>query len=392
MRIAVLDRQFLRLSAQEVDPLSWFTGSLAPLVFAGLNLLYGGTLAVLTWGGTDAPMLQVVGVALGVSASVLVYLMTRPMNRRMGWGGASVALGVGILGLAVSAVGYAHSTLAIELWWAPFGLALVIGSLGPYLPPRAIILLGSAATLIAVPVAYALVRAEVVGWGPIATAVILALPPVTGIVATAGFSLAVVARTLPLIERRSQAMLTIDAPRGARNEALERERLAGLIARAAPFIEGIARSGTVTPADRTLAGQFARRLRDDLVTQTNLSWLDSVAPERLVVVDPDHQASRMRSSQRTALRGLIRAILDTPGTDAGSLLVELRAHPDGSTAVGVSLDIELPEGRRIMHLAPYYLALKGSVEDLSWSDEKFLRVTFNLPAQNDPPPVGLTSR
>jgi hypothetical protein len=383
MRVPVLDRQFLRLSAQEVDPLSWFTGSLVPLVFAGLNLLYGGTFAVVTWRASDDPLLQVGGVALCTAACLLVFVFTRPMNRRMGWGGASLALAVGIFGVALSAIGYADETLAIELWWAPFGLALVIGSLGPYLPPRAIILLGAAATLIAVPIAYLLVSPEVVRWGPVATVVIIAFAPVSGIAATSGFSLAVVARTLPLIERRSQAMLTLDAPRGARNEQLERERLSALIARAAPFIEGVARSGKVTAADRTLAGQLARRLRDDLVTQSNLSWLDLVAPERLVVVDPDHQAGRMRSSQRTALRALIRAVLDTPGTDAGSLLVELRAHPDGSTAVGVSLDIELPEGRRIMHLAPYYLALKGSVEDLSWNDEKFLRVTFNLPAQND---------
>ena len=92
----------------------------------------------------------------------------------------------------------------------------------------------------------------------------------------------------------------------------------------------------------------------------------------------------MRADERTALRALIRAILDTPGTDAGSLLVELRGHPDGSTVVGVSLDFELPEGRRIMHLAPYYLALRGSVDDLEWSDDRFLRVTFNLPPEKDP--------
>jgi hypothetical protein len=87
----------------------------------------------------------------------------------------------------------------------------------------------------------------------------------------------------------------------------------------------------------------------------------------------------MRSVQRTALRALLRAILETPGTDAGSLLVELRGRPDGATAVGVSLEMELPEGRRILHLAPYYLTLRTTVEDLSWSEDRFLRVTFNLP-------------
>lgn len=380
MKSSLLDHRFLRLSAQDADPLSWFTGSLVPLVFAGLNLFYGGTFAILTWGASRAPLVQLVGVALCTAACVLVHVLTRPMRRRLGWGGASTALAIGIGGSTLSAIGYADAALSIELWWAPFGLALVIASLGPYLPARAIIVLGTVATVIAVPMAQVVIQAQVTAWGPVATAVIIASPLVGGVVATAAFSIAVVSRTLPLIERRTQTMLSLDAPRGALNEELERDRLARLISRAAPFIESIARAGEVTAADRTLAGNLARRLRDDLVTQSNLSWLDSVARDRLVVVDPDHQANRMRAAQRTALRALLRAILDTPGTDAGSLLVELRAHPDGSTAVGVSLDFELPEGRRVMQLAPYYLALRGSVDDLEWSDEKFLRVTFNLPS------------
>lgn len=376
------DRRFWRLSPQEADPLSWFTGSLVPLVFAALNLLYGATYAAVAWGASRQPILQLVGVLLCTAACVLVHVLTRPMRRRIGWGGASVALAIAITGFALSAVGYAGTRVAIELWWGPFGLALAIGSLGPYLPARALLILGTASALVAVPIAWIAVHDEVAQWGPVATALIIASPVVSGIVALTAFSVAVVSRTLPLIEMRTQSLLALDGSRGARNEAAERERLAQLISRAAPFIEEIARTGVVTPADRTLAGQLARRLRDDLVTQSSHSWLDGVATDRLVVVDPDQQAGRMRGPQRTALRALIRAILDTPGTDAGSLLVELRAAPDGSTAVGVSLDFELPEGRRIMHLAPYYLALRGSVEDLQWSDDRFLRVTFNLPARD----------
>lgn len=379
MRAPRVDRRWLRLSAQDADPLSWFTGPLVPLVFAALNLLYGGTFAALTWGASREPLLQVVGVGLCSIACVVVHVLTRPMRRRLGWAAAGFAVAIGITGFALSAFGYAESALSIELWWAPFGLALVLASLGPYLPARAITLLGGAATVIAVTIAEVVIQPQATAWGPAATGVIIASPIISGIVATAAFSIAVVARTLPLIERRSQTMLSLDAPRGAQNERLERDRLARLISRAAPFIEGLARSGRITAADRTLAGNLARRLRDDLVTQSNLSWLDSVAQDRLVVVDPDRQANRMRASQRTALRAFIRAILDTPGTDAGSLLIELRAHPDGSTAVGVSLDFELPEGRRVMQLAPYYLALRGSVDDLEWKDDKFLRLTFNLP-------------
>ncbi|WP_309712227.1 hypothetical protein [Pseudolysinimonas sp.] len=380
MSAEVFDRRFVLLSPQEADPLSWFTGSFVPLVFAAINLIYGSVFAVLSWGASPQPVVQIVGVLICTSACVLVHILTRPMRRRIGWPGAIVAIAIATFGFLLSAVGYAGSVLTIEVWWAPFGLALTIGSLGPYLPARVIVSLGTIAGLVAVPIAFLAIRAEVTAWGPISTIVIISSPIVSGIVATAVFSIVVVGRTLPLIEKRTQTMLSVDAPRGVRTQAEERQRLARLSLRAVPFIEQVARDGVVTTADRTLAGQLARRLRDDLVTQSNLTWLDSVAHDRLVVVDPDRRAGRMRGHQRTALRALLRAILDTPGTDAGSLLVELRGHPDGSTAVGVSLDIELPEGRRIMHLAPYYLALRGSVDDLEWKDDRFLRMTFNLPA------------
>jgi hypothetical protein len=133
----------------------------------------------------------------------------------------------------------------------------------------------------------------------------------------------------------------------------------------------------VEPSDRALAGQLARRLRDDLVTQASESWLDTVAgSSRLVVVDPDRLARRMDAAQRTALLAMLRAVLDLPETDAGSLLVELRRSPDGSTAVAVSMDMSLPEGRRIMHLAPYYLTLRTAVADLEFDRD---RLTFRIP-------------
>ena len=97
-----------------------------------------------------------------------------------------------------------------------------------------------------------------------------------------------------------------------------------------------------------------------------------------MVVDPDRLAHRMNSAQRTAMRGMLRAIIETPGIDSGSLMVELREAPDGATAVAVSLDMALPEGRRIMHLAPYYLTLRMTVDDLKIETDKLLKVSFNV--------------
>jgi hypothetical protein len=366
------------VSARGIDPLSWFTGPYVPLVFGGINLLYGGILAALTWTASTQPWLQLVGVVLCSVACAVVHIFTRPSFPDIDWGVGIIAILVGGAGFVLSAIGYSRSYFAIEFWWAPFGFALVIGSLAPYLPMRRLLILGGAGTLVFVSAAFLEVHDRVLAWGPLSTYIIILLAPISGLAAAATFSYVVVSRMQAVLEKRSEIVV---APRpDGEAEASERVRLAHLTARAAPFIEGIAETGEITPEDRNLAGQLARRLRDDLVTQSNVSWLDSVAEgSRLVIIDPDRRANRMRSVQRTALRALLRAILETPGTDAGSLLVELRGRPDGATAVGVSLEMELPEGRRILHLAPYYLTLRTTVEDLSWSEDRFLRVTFNLP-------------
>lgn len=378
--MSTFNRRFTSVSANEVDPLSWFTGQLVPLVFAALNLVYGSTMAIVTWVQVGNPRLQFFSVILCTLACLYVHLVTRPLRPRMTWRHGAIAIGVASVGFLISSVGYVNIEFAIELWWAPFGVSLVFACLAPYLPARTLVRLGIACIAVTAPIAYLIVNDDVHHWGAVSTVLIIVAPILTGVVATAVFSYVVVSRMQPLIERRSQTLVSPEAARDDAAEAAERVRLAELTARAVPFLEGIIAAGTVSPTDRALAGQLARRLRDDLVTQSSVSWLDSVASgSRLVVIDPERRAAKMRGPQRTALRALLKAVLDTPGIDSGSLLVELRGADDGSTAVGVSLDMELPEGRRIMHLAPYYLTLSTAVQDLQWSRDRFLKLSFNLP-------------
>ena len=360
-----MDRGYLAISAQQLDPLTWFTGRVVPLVFAGLVVIYGA-FRIPTWFMTDLPWLQPVAVVFCAGACVFVYIMTRPLRPELGWGAGIVTVLIAAAGLIASSIGYAGTELSIELWWAPFGFALAIASLAPYLSARRVLILGGVSTVIVTILAFWFIDPDVTVWGPLSSMIIIASPIVCGLVAAVTFSFVLVSRMMPVIEQRSRLVLPRQAT-DADAEQVERLRLARLSGRAVPFLIGIADAGRITAADRALAGQLARRLRDDLVTQSNLSWLDSIAEDsRLVVVDPEHRAGRMRPAQRTALRSLLRAVLDTPGADSSSLLIELRGRPDGATAVGISIDVELPEGRRIMHLAPYLLTLRAEVDDMTW--------------------------
>ncbi len=376
--MTLLERRPATLSAQQVDPLSWVTGPFVPLVFGILALVYGGAMAIVTLPDVRHPLAQFGAVLLCTLACLFVHLATRPMRPPLGWAGAVIALLIGCSGLVLSAIGYIGARFTVELWWAPIGLALVIASLAPYLPTRRILALGFGAIAVSVPFAYLAIEPQVPFWGPVSIAAIVMAPEVLAVVGAATFSAVVVRRMLPMLERRSQVLVSLDAARSEETEEEERRRLAELSARAVPFLEQVAQAGRVTSRDRVLAGQIARQLRDDLVARSNLSWLDSVAEtDRVVVIDPERRANRMRPAQRTVLRALIAAVLETPGADTGSVLVELRGQPDGSTAVALSLDVDLPEGRRIMHLSPYYLTLHAAVRDLQWDGVRRLR--FELP-------------
>jgi hypothetical protein len=367
-----------------MDPLSWFLGPLVPLVFGALTALYGSLLAITTASHSANVLLQFVAVAVCVSASVLVYVATRPKRAPLGWGIAIVAILIALCGFQLSTLQYAGGHLPIVQWWAPGGIALLIGSLAPYLSVRRALVLGLAASAAVGLLGVRILVEDSQVWSLFEAVVVLMTSPIVAVAASVTFIGTVVGTTQRLLGARLPAA---DQSAGSADQgvedaasAVQQGTLARITVRAAPFLERLAETGTVTAADRALAGQLARRVRDDLVLQAAESWLDSVASERrMVVIDPERRADGMNDAQKTALTALIDAIL---GTDAGSnsLLVELRGQENGSTAVGVSMDLELPEGRRTMHLAPYYLTLKTAVVGLTWNDGRLLRMRFEVPS------------
>lgn len=355
----------LRLAARDVDPMSWFTGPFVPVIFGVVVTLYGGTMVVALW---NTPMhgptqlLAVVMLALACAAIQALTLVRARIDDLL----AVVAIVLGGGGLVVSAAAYEPSVLAIEHWWAPTCFALVFACIVPYLSAWRILAFGCVALATVVPLAFAIVYPAVgAGWGPIAGYFFVAAPVLVTIVGGAAFSSRIVRQVLPIIDSRSTSVVSELFEVDPEDELAERAALAHLTARAVPFLRTIGKRGTVGPDDRVVAGELARYLRDDLVSRSDLAWLGLRADDRRVVmIDPDQRAGALRAPQRAAIRDLVRVVLDDPSTDATSLLIELRAEQDGSTAVAMTLDTDLPEGRRVRHLAPYYFNLRGEMQDV----------------------------
>ena len=369
----------IRVSPQQIDPLSWITRPLVALSFALVALVYGLVSVAVSLPDSRLPLLDLLGVLLVTGACIWVQFVTGPLKPPLGAGRVSVALALAIAGLVASTIATSTSAVGVQLWWAPVGLGIVLATCGPYSSAASIAVYGgilAAATGVATASAL-LGRGQ--PWSDVTTVVIGCTPVVIATVATAAFCFQVARQSQRLLARAGVPLDADEAVRAAAARRAEIGTLARLGSRVAPFLDGIADAGVVTHVDRALAGQLARRLRSDLVSQANRTWLDSLALNgRIYVVDPDRRADTMNAAQRAAVRGLVLSVLRDPVTDSGSLFIELRGQDDGSTAVALSLDIDLPEGRRLMMLAPYYVALKTTVHDISW-DPMLDLLRFRLP-------------
>ena len=373
------------ISPQKTDPLSWFTKPLIPLIFGVTAAAFGLSITLFTWMLASEPWLDIIAIALIFGACILVQLWTRPLRKPFTTSQAIVPLLMALAAIALSTVSSVESDVLVQHWWTPLGVGLLLGALSPYSSARDLAVY-SALLSVAISIAAAIAfLGPDAPWPPFTTMMIAASGTIVAGVASTTFSLVIVTTTQSLIARAetgdASANAAVDELSAEAARQAERRTLARLGTQVAPFLESVAETGVVTEADRTLAGQLARRLRSDLVSQANRTWLESLALfGAMYVVDPQHRAEQLTTVQRAALRGLILAVTENPSTNTGSLVIELRAQADGSTAVALSIDIDLPEGRRTMMLAPYYLSLQTSVQDLEWDPTREL-LKFQFPPQ-----------
>ncbi len=366
-------------SPQDVDPLSWFTGPRMPIAFSIAAVLQGVAITIIYWDSWSSAILQLLAMPFFLGAGWLTATSAQPNRPRFRLRDAAGIFALACFGVGVSALGTYGGTVPVAQWWPGIALAATLVSIAPYCAPRKLLICSFPLIAFAGIVGWIVFSSQTDFWPP-AAIVVIAVGPVT-IGATGGvvFSYTVVSRSLALFETSAGGEEFHTAVDAAEAEQ-QRDSIARVSARVAPFLEKVAAAGEITPENRALAAQIARRLRTELVLATSRSWLDVVAHETgMIVSDPGRLADSMNESQRTALRALVVAAMGSPMVDQRTVLIELRAQQDGSTAVALSIDVDLPEGRRLVLLAPYYLTLKTTVDDLSWDDGRSLLMRFRIP-------------
>jgi hypothetical protein len=369
-------------SPQEVDPLSWFAGPRLPVVFAVAAVIQGVLVTIAFWNDWTHVDLQFLAMGFFLLAGWQISVFTRPHRAKLGTLQAGLGLAIGCGGLVVASLGTIASQMPVQQWWPGIALGATLASLAPYSSARRM-LAYSIPTVAFVAVDGWLVFSRINNfWPPLGVVTIAAGPTVVAAVSAVVFCYTVVSRTTAFLDT-SAADEEVYSAVVPFTQTDARRRIARVSARVAPFIQGVAREGVITPADRALAAQIARSLRSELVGVAERSWLDILAEQTgMVVSDPGRLADGMNESQRAALRGLLVAAHASSVVDQQTVLIELRAQPDGSTAIALSIDVDLPEGRRLRLLAPYTLTLKSTVDDLSWDDGRNTHLNFRIPPRS----------
>lgn len=378
--------EFWTRSPRDVDPLSWFTGPSAPLVFGGLALVYGSSVTALSMRSGLVAWFDGAAIAVMALGFVVISVLGRPRDVPAALTPMVAALLAGWIGIALSAYGRSANAQPIELWWAPVGLAFMIAALAPYSSARRILVLGSS-SVVATAAIVGLVPTGVPPYWPTLSVIVLGSGPVlVGTVAAVVFAYQVVQRTTNWARDETRPTLSSGVLGEAAKLRILRHELASVGEQAIPLLRAVAERGTVTEDDRIQAQRIADELRAELVERSNRSWLDAVAARlNVTVLDAEHRADLMTASQRSALLGLLQVAATESEHGSSATVIQLRRDQDGSTAVALSTDVHFPEGRRLTLLAPHYFTLKAAVDGLEWETGDELRMRFRLPAGPDEP-------
>ncbi|QEE61918.1 hypothetical protein FVA74_10320 [Salinibacterium sp. dk2585] len=372
----------LRTSPQKADPLTWILAFNLPLIAVLATAAGGFLVAIMIAPQGVSPFATLLATTLSVLGCLVVQRAAQPHRPLVRPGQAALPMALGVASMLVSAFGHRGSSVPLGEWTGPLGLATVMLALVPYLPGLVVGGLGLIGAVIAgLASRWAFDTSEIGEWSAFIAG--SSLPFHVGVAGAAfsGLVVAAVTRWRALPYDREE---TAERPSSFVSRLQQHGTPVAIGDDVLALLQRVADGARVSAKERADAASLAAGIRADLVEVVNRSWLETIPQhERLSVEDPDGAANRMTRSQRSAIHTLISAALESPVLAGEALRIELRSLDDGTTAVAFSMNITLPEGRRVMMLAPYFISLKASVDDLEWAVGEQLRMRFKLPPADE---------
>ncbi len=358
------------------------------MVFGGVATTFGLAMALIAQGGA----LRIAFGCLSVFVMVVAFssvLFLAPRRRvKLNPMVTFTPVGIGWVAMLLGVASEWGTTVPFELRWSPITFALLLASLSPYLSAVRILIIGTLSTAVSLSVTALSLTAEPHPsyWPPLVALLVGGGMILIATAASTVFCYQVVARTMRWAASPSGEAISSGVLGEAARRRILRQELSSVSDRVLPLLERVTESGVVTEADRVQAKALSESIRAELVERSNLSWLESLTRQmNITVIDHDRLAERMNLGQRSALLGLLTAATKELFEVTTPVVIELRGEANGATAVAISADRALPEGRKLVLLAPHYVSLAAAVDDVEWNTgaRNRLHMSFRVPPRSE---------
>jgi hypothetical protein len=290
---------------------------------------------------SDTP-LAILSLVLLLVAVAVVWVSTSPLRAPLTRGNHLLIQGSALVAYFASAASTLGQDSFVRDDWGPVVLGILLLALGPYRPAREIAATGIIGSIFVAFVTLVQVRWFVTAGPPLAFVIVAVTPLLAMCLGAVAYSIGVVSA----IERWQRQALAanrghLDEVRGSIARSVQQDRVTILGRDVLPFFSDVLAQERVTEADRDRAREISRRIRDVMVLEANRSWLESLVVQagleddasESIVDDRDQLARAMTLDQRTSIRALLVAMLQTPEFDGGTLRIRLVRDGDLSRAV-----------------------------------------------------------
>ncbi|WP_166875852.1 hypothetical protein [Salinibacterium sp. ZJ450] len=357
------------LTMQRFDPLSGLSARGMAITVGAFAIVYAG---IATWTHRDelrSPEAAWAALGLLVVACTVMVLASDPLRAPYSRSTNLLVLLLGMGAVTLNAVSTWEVLRHPRDDWGPIVLGLLIVAQSPFRPVKEIVALGllsSAVIGLVMAVEYAPGDSQL----PHAIEVVVAVTPVLVLTGWASAFTAVMVDALQGWNRRAAGAATAlaDEWRDPIARSVQQEHVTVLSREVVPYLSTLVARGQLTEADRIEALRIAQTLRSVMVAEVGRSWLASTLAQSGLpdaLDDPDGNAERMDTDQRTALRALVVAALHHPGFDPRRFRIVIRAADGSGCVADVAVTIRGPEFTVRSEFAPYFAVLRMVFGDLT---------------------------
>jgi hypothetical protein len=362
---------------QQLDPAGTTGIRIVTIALSVGAFVYALVLTALGASEVTNPMFAVGALVALAAAGGILIAMASPYRAPLTARTHFVVHGLALAAALFEALGHWTRNESIRDDWGAICLGVLLVALGSYRPAKEIVV-GTSVSALLLGFLTLLEAPQLSTTAPPIVFVIVAIVPLLSLgYASAVFSREIVESIARWQRRAAEASVgLVKELRDGVTRSVQQDRVTILNRDVLPFFTELLATGRISNQDRARARQIADSIRRVMVEEVDRSWLENVielaggagpgrsGAAKVVVDDEDRLAASMATDQRTALRALLVALIETSNFDRSDLRISLTAS--GRQCLGrLVANLSLSDFLLRSNFAPYFAVIRSVFTDMS---------------------------